>query len=313
MNDLTVKSKRPFYEPGWHKDLTNEEYHGSFGTSSSTLKKLLEKTPAHMSYDAAHPSESSEAMAMGTLVHTLVLEPEKFEQQYCVAPEDLKKPTATQLNAKKPSAKTLKNIALYEAWQKKAEGKTMISQKQFDQASQMAGNVLTHPTASLLLQNKIVESSVYWWYRAMEEGDDTKYKEMCKVRPDAIDIAHGVLVDLKTTTDASYTGFMRSVNKFYYHMSAAMYLDGVNQCHELLDATKHLAYTKFIFICVESVPPYLCAVYELHKDYIDIGKMLYRRSLKKLSEARQEEEMPGFPEEVRVLEPPTWAERLFIV
>ena len=313
MNALFNKKERPFYQPGWYRELTNEEYHGSFGTSSSTIKKLIEKTPAHLHYDMHHPKESTESMAMGTLVHTLVLEPEKFEQEYMVCPSDLKAPTARQLEAKNPSDKTLVQIAEWEAWQKQAEGKQIISQAQFDQANQMAQSVLSHPTASALLQDKIVESSIYWWYRPTDGDDDRKYKELLKVRPDVIDTTHGVIADLKTTTDASYDGFVKSIQKYYYHLSAAMYLDGVNQCKELLDATGFFAYTKFLFICVESVPPYLCAVYELSKDYVEVGQLLYRRSLIKLHESRADEEPRGFPRELRVIEPPSWAKRLYIV
>lgn len=311
---VTPDAERKLIAPGWYKDLSNEDYHGSAGTSSTTLKKLVEKTPAHMQYDLHHPKESSESMNMGTLVHTLVLQPEKFEQEYFVCPSDLRAPTARDLEAKKPSDKTLEKIAQWEAWQRKAEGRNVISQAQFDQASEMAGNVFQCPAASILLQDFIAESSVYWWYKSRDIDDDTQYRTMCKVRPDALDRVHGVVIDLKTTTDASYDGFIRSIQKYYYHLSAAMYLEGVNQCEELLKETGYFSYNKFIFICVESAPPYLCAVYELGEEYLDIGKQLYRRAMLKLHKARQEEQMPGFPsDEIRVLEPPGWASRAFIV
>lgn len=307
------KPKRPFYEPGWYKNLSGDEYHGSFGTSSTTLKKLIEKTPAHMHYDMHHPKDPSEALNLGSLAHTLILEPEKFRSEYIILPAGLKQPTASQMNAKKPSAKSLQQMAEWDQFMKEAEGKRVVSEDSFNRASEMAGNVLGHPIARVILQDIIVESSIYWWYRNSDESDDTKYKEMVKVRPDIIDRTHGILADLKTTTDGSYDGFSRSIRKFYYHMSAAMYLDGVNQSKELLEEVRHFVFTKFVFICVESEPPYLCSVYELSREFLELGDRLYRRSMKKLHESRQSEKPPGFPEEIRIIEPPSFANRLFIV
>jgi hypothetical protein len=146
----------------------------------------------------------------------------------------------------------------------------------------------------------------------MDPDDDTEYKTMLKVRPDAISRAHSVIIDLKTTADGSYSGFQKSIQNFYYHMSAAMYLEGVNQCKPLLNELGHFAYTKFVFICVESAPPYLTSVYELSPEYIDIGKALYRRALHDLRRG-QEQEWPGYPDEVRIIEPPPWGNRIPIV
>jgi hypothetical protein len=97
-----------------------------------------------------------------------------------------------------------------------------------------------------------------------------------------------------------------------YHLSAAMYLEGVNQCTELLQETKHFAYTKFVLVLVENEPPYLPAAYELSQEYIEIGKLLYRRAMRTLQHGR-DNDWPGFPEEIRVMEPPTWANRLHTV
>ena len=62
---------------------------------------------------------------------------------------------------------------------------------------------------------------------------------MMKVRPDGLCKNYPVIVDLKTTADASYSGFQRSVERFGYHVSAAMYMEGVNQCKPLLEEMRH--------------------------------------------------------------------------
>lgn len=290
--------ERPFIEPGWYRDLSNEEYHGSYGTSSSQLKTLTEKTPAHLAHGMATPTGPSDAMMLGTAVHTLVLEPGKFENDIAVAPV---------LNLRTKAGREARDT-----FELENAGKTVITEAQFDQARAMADSVLAHPMAAVLLQDCVVESSIYWWYRSMDPDDDSRYKEMLKVRPDAICRAHPVVIDLKSAIDGSFTGFSKSINNFYYHLSAAMYLEGVNQCKPLLEAMGHFAYPKFVHIVVENREPYLTSVYELSEQYLEIGKVLYRRNLQVLRHAR-ENDWPGYPEEIRVIEPPGWANRFHVV
>lgn len=293
-----VMKERKFIEPGWHKDLSNDDYHGSKGYSSSQVKKLIEKTPAHLKQSFLEKNKSTANMALGTAVHTLVLEPEKYDAEVAVMPEFNKRTNAGK--------------AAFANFMDRNEGKTIINEDQAAQAKAMADNVLNHEYASILLQDCITEQSVYWWYKSMDVDDERKYKLMLKVRPDALSMSHNVIIDLKTCADASVDGFTRAIQHFYYHVSAAMYLEGVNQCKDLLQHCGHMAFTKFIFICVENTLPYEVAVYELGAEYINLGKIIYRRALMDLQRAH-EEDWPGYPEEIRVLEPPPYALRAFII
>lgn len=303
MNDTTEVSvapekKRPFVAPGWHKHLTNEQYHGSFGTSSSSLKKLVTRTPAHLAYAQAHPSESTDAMSLGTAVHTMILEPEKALSEIIVMPE-----INRRTNAGKEE---------YEQFMRYADGKTVLTKEQHEAACAMAASVLNDPYASVLLEDTMRESSIYWWYKCQDPDDDSDYKELLKVRPDAIGRAHPVIIDVKTCRDASLSTFTRDIHSLSYHLSAAMYLEGVNQNRELLDELGHLAYSKFIFICVENTAPYLCAVYELSRDYLALGRQIYQQTLRTLRHARAND-WPGYPPAIRIIEPPAWANRGHIV
>lgn len=284
--------------PGWYRDISNEQYHRGPGTSSSNLKVLMEQTGEHLQYNKVNPKESTASMALGTAVHALVLEPEKFGESIAVAPSVNKRTNAGK--------------AQFEEFMLENEGKTIVSPEQFEQAQAMANRVLEHPVAGLLLQDIIVESSIYWWYRSSELGDDHRYKEFLKVRPDALSRNYPIVMDLKTVKDGSYSGFIRSIQDYWYHLSAAMYLDGCNQCQPLLDELHHIAFTKFVFICVENFAPYCVSVYELSPEYVALGKQIYRMALYRLSKSR-EENWPGYPEEVRVIEPPAYAIRTPIV
>jgi exodeoxyribonuclease VIII len=306
-----VIPEREIITPGWYRDLSNERYHGSAGTSSSQLKTLLEKTPAHLAYGLTHRTEPSPNMALGTAVHSLVLEPDKFDDDIVVQPSDLKKPTSAQMNAAKPSDKTLAQINDWEKFQDACVGRTVITGEQYEKAVLMAERVREIPVLATLLENLVVESSIYGWYRSTDHDDGTEYKQMLKVRPDGIPRGYPILIDLKTCTEGSYSGFHRAMQNFYYHVSAAMYLQMCNDCQELKDEMGVFAFTKFVFICVENTAPYEVSSYELSPEYLDIGKALFRQSVYRLHRAKQDN-YPGY-EQLRVLDPPGYASKGFIV
>lgn len=296
--EIVVTPKRELIKPGWYLDMDNETYHKGNGTSSSQIKTLMEQTPAHLYYNRYHPKSPTTNMALGTAVHTLVLEPDMFEQDIAVSPEFNKR--------------TNQGKADFADFKESSKGKTIITEGQYQTAQKMAARVHEDPIASILVQDLIVESSVFQWYHSMDAEDDTQYKELLKVRPDGISRGHPILIDLKTCADGSYTGFIKAIQNFYYHLSAAMYLELCNKCQPLLDETKHFAFTKFVFVCVENFAPYEVSVYELSEEYLNIGKMLFRRGVQELKRGR-DNDWPGYPDGVRVLEAPSWASRGHIV
>ncbi len=76
-------------KPGIYATISNEDYHGGEGVSNSMLKLLHEKTPFHLkaSRDAANDNNrpDTKAFFMGRELHSLVLEPELFFKDYCLA------------------------------------------------------------------------------------------------------------------------------------------------------------------------------------------------------------------------------------
>mgnify|MGYP003637305327 FL=1 len=286
------------FEAGWFKDIPNEVYHRSNGTSSSQIKKMIEKTGAHLQHDRKHPKPPTPAMALGTAVHSLVLEPDMFDTDIVVAPDFNKR--------------TKDGRADFELFQEENKNRTIISPEQNLKAKAMAARVHEHPIASILVQDLIVESSVFQWYKSYDPDDQTEYKTMLKVRPDGISKNMPILIDLKSTADGSYSGFIKSIQNFYYHLSAAMYLELCNQCQPLLDEVKHFAFTKFVFVCVENFAPYEVSVYEMSQEYREIGALLFRQGIYNLHKSKLNN-WDGYPEEVRVIEPPSWATRGFIV
>ena len=95
-----------------------------------------------------------------------------------------------------------------------------------------------------------------------------------------------LIVDLKSTEDASAAGFSRSCANYRYHVQAAYYLDIAN-------AVMDRRFTAFVFIAVEKSPPYQVAVYHADYEMIMAGRMEYRRLVDLYHECRVFDHWPG--------------------
>jgi hypothetical protein len=83
---LTIKDNDVFPEQGLFTDLPADVYHDLEGrASSSVLRTIHNKTPAHAKAQIDDDSEPTSAMRFGTMTHEAVLEPARFEDKYAVS------------------------------------------------------------------------------------------------------------------------------------------------------------------------------------------------------------------------------------
>jgi len=271
-----VVPRRELIKPGWYLDMDNEKYHGSSGDSSSTCKILMERTQENYKYNRDNPeNKETDTKSLGTAFHTLTLEPEKFDRDIIVRPVSIKQ----------------RRGADWEAFKKEAGNRTIITKVQLDKANKMADNVRKNPVAKALIDDGVKESSIYWWYKSTEFEDDYagEYQTMCKVRPDFLSFSMPVVVDLKSADDPGETAFLKAMNTYYYHLSGAMYLEGVNQCKELHNKTGHFAYNAFVYIVVDNNPPHEVKVYELGEEDRAYGLQLFRRAMRLIHEGKRDD------------------------
>ena len=99
---------------------------------------------------------------------------------------------------------------------------------------------------------------------------DEMTAEPCKVRLDALSEVNGqpIIVDLKTTADASTDGFMRSAVKYGYDFQAAMYSEGYEKNY----GKKPL----FVFIAVEKDLPFSVNILQADEALLRRGYDLFR-------------------------------------
>lgn len=269
-------------------DLSNEDYHSKPDFSSSQIKDML-RTPAHfyakhISKDAKK-SEPTKSMLLGTVVHSLVLESDKFSNEYAISQNF--------------DRRTKKGKAAAAEFEELTAGKTIIDDEMYQQAKAMAENVLKHPVAKLLkLPDMINEASIF--YTDSETGLD------CRIRPDfhlppCDAFPNGLIVDLKTTDNAGYFAFNRTIVNFGYHISAAMYCDGFMQLYDTKEPPA------FIWLVVERDAPYAPIAYSPDSTTLAKGWDKKSEALIILADCLAKDEWNAYSTDILNIELPKWA------
>lgn len=253
-----------------------DEYHARPELSHSQLCRM--RVPAVFRYEHAlvDCNLPTDAMKLGTLIHTLLMESDKFEATYAV----------TEKFDMRYSAEKER----YKAFMEANAGKQLIDPGTLSQAMGMAKSVTEHPEAALLLEDAIFERSIIW--------DDKLTGVPLRCRPDGLRPDVAVKLDIKTSADVSPEAFSRSMYKFNYATQAAFYRDGC------ADAGINIEHDVLIAVC--SAPPYLCAVYEIGERSIERGRLRYRRWLDKYVECMASGIWPAYPG-IKTIELSEWA------
>lgn len=262
--------------------LDNAEYHRHSAVSKSHLD-LVARSPLHYWARYVDPNrvepEPTPAMLLGTAVHTHILEPDEWAARYVAGPEALDRRTKAGKEA-------------WAAFEADAAGRTVISRNDADLVLAMGRAVRNHPAASMLLQLLGAAETTWMWH-------DAATGLQCKCRPDWLTTDVSLIVDLKTTEDASPAGFRKSIANFRYHVQAAWYLDGVER------ATGRRP-EQFLFICVEKRAPYACAVYAADAEMIDAGAKQARLDLDTLAVCKAADAWPGYSDQIEPISLPAW-------
>ena len=308
-------------------DLPSRDYHAGPGISSSTLKRAL-RSLDHYLRSLEEDREPTDSMLLGSMVHTLVFEPETWGETYAMEPDwsecDLpskaedyraalrtltpqqRKAGGIKLTGKVdqlemwcreclPGFRTLGD--LQDEWHKEVEGREVVEREDVERAQAIAASLHAWDAARLgrgwapLLHGDVVAERSVWWRHD---------EHLLRARPDVYHLedstAPGLVVDLKTTADARPIAWRRTVERYDYALSAAMYMDGLRAAG--LDAAG------FIWVCVETAPPYAVAAYDA-SDWIDYGRRCYRQALDVIADPDPE---PGYGLDVRPLDLPYWLE-----
>lgn len=273
MLNYDLSNTAALVKSGIIKGIPIAEYHKSAATSKSQLDQMA-KSPAHYLASLTTPRKETPAMRIGSLFHGMVLEGVKI----AVAPQCDKR--------------TKEGKATWEAFCLENQGVEIVTAEEGEMLLGMRESVMAHPAARALLNGPgIAEGSCFWY--------DEQSGELCRCRPDFYR-EDGIVVDLKTTEDASLEGFTRSVAKYNYAMQAAFYSDGI-------EAATMKPVHGFAFIACEKTPPYAVQCFQLDFQAMEAGRVTYRNLLLDLADCKIANKFTAYSEKIETLSLPNWA------
>lgn len=259
--------------PGIH-NISIEQYHSGPGISRSGLE-LFRRSPLHYWHEYLNPEREqhvapevitkANALEFGNAFHTYVLEPEEFNKRYMVFDKaDGRTKLGKEINQQAALTKG---------------DRELIEAKAFQEIANMSRAINLSSTAKGLIDGAVYEKSLFWI--------DADTGILCKVRPD---IWHSnMIVDLKTTANASPRAFSRSIHDYGYHMQCAM-------IHEALWSLRQQNFMNFLFVAVEKEAPYATAVYRLDEAAIVRGIEDFKKTLHELKACIDSDTWPSYPD-----------------
>lgn len=266
-------------EKGRYDDISLEDYHRQIKGYSKSSLDIIDKSYSHYLSAVLEPREATPAMAFGSAFHCKVLTPKLFDEEYAVAPSVDRRTKAGKLE--------------WQDFVDSSDGKEIITIDQSDIIDKMSEKMFSHTKAAALLKDGDAEHTFIW--------EDPKTGLKCKCRPDYLR-QDGICIDVKTTSDASWFKFQRSVVNFRYHVQGAFFLDGISSV--LKTRIEH-----FILIAIETSPPYEIAIYRLDENAIDVGRVSYEKNLMTAKEYHDDPEKPcGYPMDIQDMFLPSWCE-----
>lgn len=261
------------FTPGIYADIDDDAYHSGSGISKSGLWTIHTKSPAHYRFA---PSKDSTAFAIGKAAHIAILEPETFEARVMKGPPDRRGNNWKDAVAEATNTNRL-----------------LLTSGDYDTGLLMRDAVHADARINAIITGSAaqVEHSGFW--------TDPETGVLCKCRPDLYRPDLGIMLDLKSTTDAHPDAFARSVINYGYHTQEAWYSDGYRALDQQIDG--------FVFLAVEKTDPFIAGLYELPPSIVAEGQAIARKAVTKYAECAAADRWPGYSDGITELSFKRWS------
>ena len=257
-------------EPGFY-EIDEDAYHADPVPESSLSvsgAKILLDCPARFKHYRENPKQSK-AFDYGHAAHAKVLG--KGNPVVAIPDEILASNGATSTKAAKEF--------IAEA---RAAGQVPLKSEDVAQIDAMAAKILEHPITGFLFREGEAEQSAFW------RDPDTQV--MLRARTDWRTKWHDgrpVIVDYKTTANASPDAFRWDAGKFGYHQQDPWY----REVFDALTGEEHL----FLFVAQEKTAPYFVTVHELDDAAREIGAQRNRVARRLYLDCMTRDDWPAYP------------------
>ena len=253
--------------------ISNAEYHSRKTHLSSTNVRTHKKNKKQFKYSLTHELvKQTKAMADGTAVHAFFLERDKFDSDFVIKPADMR------LNTK-----------VGKEWALEHQNKIIIDSELGNNLYEMEKSFMDSPARLIYDKQGQSELSYFWDDLGLVKG---------KCRPDWISNDGNIVVDIKTTTDASPKGFQKSIANWGYHLQLGWYIRGLQKLG--------LPAKEFIFIAIEKTPPFSVGVYRANKEMITYANDEINNLVYDIDESLKSDDFPDYTPEILDLGLPNW-------
>ena len=257
-----------------HHDMPFADYLAVDALSNSGIQRFR-RSPAHYQAYLSQPHRDTPALRFGRIIHTATLEPDKCK--LAVAPD--------------VDRRTKDGKATWAAFQADNQDADIVTAEEMAAVAGIQESITAHPAAHALLAHPgHAEASFFW--------TDPASGVQLKGRADYLR-TDGIIVDLKTTDDASPDNFARSVAKYGYHYQAALYEQGLTACG--------IDVTGFIFVAGEKSPPFAVACYMLDAESVGSAQADLPGVLRRFADCQQSGLWPAYSTRIETLTLPRWA------
>lgn len=258
-------------------EMDAEEYHnGSPGISSSRMKHML-VSPAVYQIKLQRPMQETDALRVGRMLHTQVLEPHLVSSEFAIWNEGRRQGTDWAQFAMNNADKTI--ITEQQLTCVEGMAQALLQMRDFPLAAWLAG--VKGLDASSDIAPAMKEHSLFWI------DEDTGLQ--CKARPDAMTLGSKPLVgDLKSARSVSVDDFIYDIFKYRYDMQAAHYLAGVKAVYGI-DAP-------FAFFAVEKEEPHVSRTFLMTPDALANGERHRRYCLRMIRRCLDSGQWPKQPD-----------------
>jgi hypothetical protein len=270
---------------GLHTNLAPETYFGLENRVSKSVLMAHRLSPAHALHTMHKSTDQTPSMRLGSLVHTLILEPEKLASRYAVGPE------------------AARNTKEWKEWAANQDEKLeLLKVSEFEEARAMTAWLDTKPTIARLINGPgPVEASILWTETDAITGIAIDFRG----RPDKIRTDLEVLIDIKTTADISDRAIERTIHAFGYHLQMELYMQGLKAVGAPVSHA--------VIVFIENKAPHDARAILLDESWLEAARTELVTLKAKHAEALATTKWPGFPDAIVDSSAPTWLVKPFEV
>lgn len=265
---------------GVHRDISILDYHADKDYLSASVIKEANKSLKHMKWylDNKSTSERKSHFDFGNAFEIALMDlmngTKEFDSSVHIFDES-KRPQLDKTFSSKENKEWKESFFSKNGYIINQSGKESV-----DTISEMLKACWSDEIIQGLLKNTDYQASCFW--------TDAKTGIKLKTRPDVCNINKTVLIDIKTTTDASPEGFARDVANFGYDLQALLQINGV-LATGMFNEVKN-----YYWLAVEKEAPFNAQLYNFDSSEWDSVQMVLDYLLGLIKIARESNKWVGY-------------------